>query len=58
MDASEQLGNSTMNVTLSLDYQAVDGFYIPSHVSYSTAGAYSLSMDFSGCSVFKEAVAH
>lgn len=58
MDASEQIGNSTMNVTLSLDYQAVDGFYIPSHVSYNIAGAYSLSMDFSGCSVFKEPVAH
>jgi len=58
MDASEQIGNSTMNVTLSLDYQAVDGLYIPSHVSYNIGGAYSLSMDFSGCSVFKEAVAH
>ncbi len=58
MDASEQIGNSTMNVSLSLDYQAVDGFYIPSHVSYNIAGAYSLAMDFSGCSVFKEAVAH
>ncbi len=38
MNASEQIGNSTMNVTLSLDYQAIDGFYIPSHVSYNIAG--------------------
>jgi hypothetical protein len=58
MDASEQIGNSILNINLSLDYQTVDGFYIPSHVSFSLAGAYSVSMDFSGCSVFKEAVGH
>jgi hypothetical protein len=58
MDVSEQIGDSTINVKLSLDYQAVDGFYIPSHVSYNFSGAYSLSMDFSGCSVSKGAVAH
>jgi hypothetical protein len=57
MDVSEQIGNSTMNVKLSLDYQAVDGFYIPSHVSYNLGGAYSLSMDFSSCSISREAVA-
>jgi hypothetical protein len=58
MDLSEQIGNSTMNVTLDLDYQAVDEFYIPKHVSFGIAGAYSLSMDLSGCSVSKGAIAH
>jgi len=58
MDLTEQIGNSTMNVKLSLDYQAVGGFYIPRHVSYNLGGAYSLSMDFSGCSVSKGAAAH
>jgi hypothetical protein len=58
MDLSEQIGNSTMNITLSLDYQAIDGLYIPKHVSYSLGGAYSLSMDFSGCSVSKGAITH
>jgi hypothetical protein len=57
MDMSEQIGNSTMNVKLSLDYQAVDGFYVPRHVSYNLGGAYSLLMDFSGCSVSKGAIA-
>lgn len=58
MDISEQIGNSTINVKLSLDYQAADGFYIPKHVSYDVGGAYSLSMDFSGCSVSKVATVH
>jgi hypothetical protein len=58
MDLVEQIGTSTMNVKLSLDYQAVDGIYIPSHVSYTMVGAYSLSIDFSGCSVSKKVSAH
>lgn len=58
MDLSEHIGNSIMNIKLSLDYQAVDGFYIPEHVSYEVGGAYSLSVDFSNCSVSKGAVAN
>ena len=58
MDMSEQIGNSTMNVKLSLDYQTVESFYVPRHVSYDIVGAYSLSMDFSGCSVSKGAIVH
>ncbi len=41
MDLSEQIGTSALNVKLSLDYQAVDGVYIPSHVSFALVGAYS-----------------
>jgi len=58
MDLTEQIGNSTINAKLSLDYQAVGGFYIPRHVSYNVGGALPLSMDFSGCSVSKGATAH
>lgn len=58
MDLTEQIGASTMNVKLSLDYQSVDSFFAPRHVSYYLVGAYSLSMDFSGCSIPKPAIAH
>jgi hypothetical protein len=58
IDVTDHIGSSTINVELSLDYQVVDGFYIPRHVSDNLAGAYSLSMDFSGCSVSKGAIAH
>jgi hypothetical protein len=53
IDESIQMGTSTINVNVNLDYQAVEGFYIPEHVSYDLVGAYSISMDFSGCSVSK-----
>jgi hypothetical protein len=56
MDVSEQIGNSTMKINLSLDYQKVDEFYIPRHVSYNLSAAYSLSMNFSVCSVSKGAI--
>jgi hypothetical protein len=58
MDLTEQIGSSTMNIKLSFDYQTVDGFYVPRHVSYNLGGAYSLSMDLSGCSAPKGALAH
>jgi hypothetical protein len=57
MDVTEKFGTSTINVGLSLDYQEVDGIYIPRHVSYDLVGAYSLSMDFAGCSASKGATA-
>jgi hypothetical protein len=53
MDVSERIGTSVINVKLGLDYQLVDGFNVPSHVTYELVGAYSLSMDFSGCSALK-----
>jgi len=58
MDVSEQIGNSTMSVTLTIDYQDVSGLLIPGHVSYSIGGAYSLVMDFSGCTVSRGAAGH
>jgi hypothetical protein len=54
LSLSEQIGNSNMNVAIDLDYQSVDGFNIPQHVSFGLPGAYSVKMDFSGCTVTSE----
>jgi hypothetical protein len=48
-------GASTMNVLISLDYQPVDGVNIPHHVTYDIVGAYSISLEFIGCTVSKTA---
>jgi hypothetical protein len=47
----EQIGDTKMNVKLSLDYQAVGGFYIPDHVLYEMIGAYTIPLEFTDCSV-------
>ena len=56
VDVSEHIGTSVINVKLDLDYQAVDGFYVPAHVSYDVGGALSVSMKFSDCSATKGAI--
>ena len=56
LDESVQLGTSTMNVGLSLDYQVVDGLYVPKHAAFQLVGAYSIPMEFSGCSTTKSPV--
>jgi hypothetical protein len=53
-DVSQQIGTSTMNVIIDLDYQTIGGFNIPQHVTFGIPGAYSISMEFSSCSVSKE----
>jgi hypothetical protein len=53
LDLSEQVGTSIMNLGLSLDYQVVDGFLVPKHVAVNIVGAYTLNMEFTGCSVPK-----
>ncbi len=57
MDVSERIGTSIINVKVGLDYQTVDGFSVPGHVSYDLGGAYSLSMEFSNCFASKGAIA-
>jgi hypothetical protein len=49
LDVKEQIGTSTINVRLSLDYQEVDGFNVPKHVSFDLLGAYSINMEFFNC---------
>jgi hypothetical protein len=53
LDVSQQIGTSNMNVSVSMDYQTVDGFQVPRHVSFGVGGAFSFHMEFIGCSVVK-----
>jgi hypothetical protein len=53
MDMTQQIGTSTMNIKLNLDYQEVDGFYVPEHVTFDLVGAYSIAVDFSACAISK-----
>ena len=50
VDFSQQIGTTTMNLRLTTDYQDVGGFHIPRHISSGIGGAYSVSMEFVGCS--------
>lgn len=51
LTVNEQFGASSINAAMSLDYQEVDSFYIPMHVTFEAIGAYSVKMGFSACSV-------
>jgi hypothetical protein len=53
VDVSQQIGTSNMSVRLSMDYQTVEGFQVPHHVSFGVGGAYALRMEFTGCSLAK-----
>lgn len=54
MKITEQIGTSNIDVSLNLDYQGVGGVNIPLHVTFDIPGAYSVKMEFSGCSVSRE----
>jgi hypothetical protein len=47
------IGASSLNVQVDLDYQPVEGYVVPRHVTYNVVGAYSISMEFIGCSAIK-----
>ena len=47
-------GTNTMNVQIKLDYQSIDGFNIPQHIAYDIGGAYSIAVEFIGCSASKD----
>ncbi len=47
------IGASSFNVAIHLEYQLVDGFFVPGHVSYDIVGAYFVSLEFIGCSTMK-----
>jgi hypothetical protein len=51
LDVKELIGTSSINLGLALDYQAVEEFYVPRHISFNVSGAYSLTMELSGCTV-------
>lgn len=46
---AEQIGTSNINMQIGLDYQPVGSFNLPKHVSFEILGAYSVAMEFSGC---------
>jgi hypothetical protein len=50
VEVSEQSGAATMHVRVGVDYQPLDDYAVPSNVSFTQVGAYTLSMRFSGCS--------
>lgn len=47
------IGASSFNVEIRMDYQKVDGFFVPQHVTYDIVGAYAVSVEFIGCSTIK-----
>ena len=51
MEATQEPGASTTRVQVSVDYQPLDRYFVPRHVSYGLVGAYTMTMEFSGCSV-------
>lgn len=51
VDVSEESGASKMNVHVNVDYQPLDGYFVPGHVSFSEVGTYTLPMDFSACTI-------
>ncbi len=51
MDVNEQIGGSTMHIQLSLDYQQVEKFYVPKHVTVDLVGAYTIPLELSSCSI-------
>lgn len=56
MKIDEHIGTSTFNIDLKLDYQNVSGFSIPNRVSFGLIGAYTIDLQFSGCSASTVAV--
>lgn len=57
IDVDDHIGASSMKVTVSLDYQPLDTYFVPKHVAFNVIGAYTLAMEYSGCSVISGAEA-
>lgn len=51
VEATQQAGAATVQVRVTADYQPLDGYFVPRHVTYGRVGAYVMTMEFSGCSV-------
>lgn len=51
VDATQQAGGSTVQIQVTVDYQPLDTYFVPGHVTYGRVGAYIMSMNFSSCSV-------
>jgi hypothetical protein len=51
VDVREQTGGSAMEVEVTVDYQPLDDYFVPWHVTFGRVGAYTMAFEFSGCSV-------
>ncbi|HSR07484.1 MAG TPA: hypothetical protein VLM42_10055 [Bryobacteraceae bacterium] len=54
LDFTEQVGTTSINGRLSLDYQDVGGFNVPRHLSLGIGGAYAVPVEFINCSLSKD----
>ena len=50
---NSKIGETPFNVAVSMTYQSLDEFFVPRRVRYEMIGAYSIALEFSGCSVLK-----
>lgn len=50
VEVSEQSGKATMHVRVDVDYQQIKDYAVPRNVSFTQVDAYTLGMEFSGCS--------
>lgn len=56
VDVDDQIGVSSMKVSVSLTYQPVSTFFVPRRVTFDVVGAYALTMNYSSCSVWSDTV--
>jgi hypothetical protein len=57
IDVDEHIGSSSMKVSLTVDYQPLDTYFVPRNVSFDVIGAYTMAMNYSGCTVMSAPVA-
>jgi hypothetical protein len=55
VDALQQVGTTATQVQVTVDYQPLDTYFVPRHVTYALTGAYTMTMDFSVCSLAEAA---
>lgn len=53
VDAVQHAGASTTHVQVTTDYQPMGSYFVPRHVTYGLVGAYTMTMDFTGCTEAK-----
>ncbi|HEX8713334.1 MAG TPA: hypothetical protein VF730_15745, partial [Terracidiphilus sp.] len=49
VEVSERSGTASMNVRVGVDYQPLKDYFVPKNVSFTQVGAYTLTLEFSGC---------
>jgi hypothetical protein len=53
LDYVYQMGTNAMNGRISMDYQNIEGFNVPRHLSFGSGGAFALPIELVNCSVPK-----